>query len=95
VRDCVITIGALSRAASVPRACPLPDCSSSVRHDLRHYKGNRSYEYAFKQYGRALKAMQLALAEKQQDLRMALIACLLVFCFESYIGNQVAAITHA
>jgi hypothetical protein len=39
--------------------------------------------------------MRTALSDGQQNLRRALIACLLVFFFESYIGNQVAAITHA
>lgn len=38
--------------------------------------------------------MRTALSEKPSDLRIALIACLLVFCFESYIGNQIAAVTH-
>lgn len=39
--------------------------------------------------------MRTAFSDGLQDMRRALIACLLVFCFESYIGNQVAAITHA
>ena len=56
---------------------------------------SRSYEYSLKQYGRAIKTMRTALSDGQQNLRRTLIACLLVFCFETYMGNQVAAITHA
>lgn len=91
VQECVIAIGALSRAAYSPRSCPGPLRTQSPKHE----KGNEYYEYALKQYGRALKTMRLALSDQRESLRRALIACLLVFCFESYVGNQVAAITHA
>lgn len=88
VLDCVIAIGALSMAAILLES--YPRTASTKNRDK-----NRTYEYALRQYGKALKAMRIALSSRQQNLRQALIACLLVFCFESYIGNQVAAITHA
>lgn len=53
------------------------------------------YEYCFKQYDKAPKTMRAALSKGEENLRRALIACLLVFCFETYLGNQASAIFHA
>lgn len=39
--------------------------------------------------------MRDAIADGHHDLRKALIACLLVFCFESMLGNQLSAAQHA
>jgi hypothetical protein len=96
VRDCFVAIGALERAAYLPKDCP------RLSGTPRERTGNPAYAFALKLYGRALKlygralqTMGKALSNDQQNLRLALIACLLVFCFESYVGNQVTAITHA
>ena len=87
MRTCAVATGALSKASVLPRASP--------RMDEISERNNPMFEYALKQYGKALGAMRKALVDEKQDLRRALIACLLVFCFESYVRNQVAAISHA
>jgi hypothetical protein len=53
------------------------------------------YQYALKQYGKALRGMKDAIASGQHDLRKALVACLLIFCFEGLLGNQASAAAHA
>jgi hypothetical protein len=47
------------------------------------------------QYGKALEGMRLAIQNKIQDRRKALIACLLVICFECLLGLQAAASSYA
>jgi len=39
--------------------------------------------------------MRKASLREDKDIRMALIACLLVVCFEGFHGSPVAAMTHA
>lgn len=51
--------------------------------------------YALKQYDESLKRMRQAIKERDHDIRKALIACLLVFCFESLQGNLELAVSHA
>jgi hypothetical protein len=53
------------------------------------------YEYALKQYSKALRGMRLSIASGKHDMRNALLACILVFCFESLQGNPGVAPTHA
>jgi hypothetical protein len=53
------------------------------------------HEYAIQLYGRALKGMRKASLCEDKDIRMALIACLLVVCFEGFHGSPVTAMTHA
>jgi hypothetical protein len=51
-------------------------------------------EFAFLTYGKALRKMQLAIAADPGP-RHALIACLLIVCFESHAGNRYKAVAHA
>ena len=53
------------------------------------------HQYALIQYGKALMGMRRAIKNQEKDSRNALIACLLVFCFESIMGHQAAASAHA
>ncbi|KAF7548855.1 hypothetical protein G7Z17_g6796 [Cylindrodendrum hubeiense] len=47
------------------------------------------------QYGRALRALQKRLATPSNDAsRVALICCVLFYCFESTVGNAEAAVRH-
>ncbi|PQE17457.1 NFX1-type zinc finger-containing 1 protein [Rutstroemia sp. NJR-2017a WRK4] len=47
---------------------------------------NEDYRFAILEYGRALKGMK-----KAMPIRTTLIATLLVFCFENFLGNQASA----
>lgn len=53
------------------------------------------YQYALLQYGKALQGMRLAIENQTRDRRKALVACLLVFCFECLLGRQAAASSYA
>lgn len=49
---------------------------------------NEDYRFAIQEYGQALKGMKQAM-----PIRTTLIATLLVFCFENFLGNQASAFT--
>ncbi|RDW62448.1 hypothetical protein BP6252_11881 [Coleophoma cylindrospora] len=53
-------------------------------------------QYAFQQYGRAIKAVQARISiDQHQDVtRIALIASLLIYCFENLYGELPSAIGH-
>ncbi|KEF61484.1 uncharacterized protein A1O9_03050 [Exophiala aquamarina CBS 119918] len=53
------------------------------------------YTYALQQYQNALQGMRAAIANGEHDMRKALIACILVFCFESLQGRLGLAVMHA
>ena len=90
VMDAVVALGAISQHSD--RLKNNSDCGSSksdfdelARHEM----------YALIRYDRALRSMRQALKRSDDNIRLALIACLLVFCFETNLGNQQSAITHA
>lgn len=49
-------------------------------------------EYALEKYGNALQSMQTELNKSQDNLRVALIATLLIFAFENMYGDARAAV---
>lgn len=53
---------------------------------------NPTYEYALKQYDKALSGMRTAVATGKHDIRMALVTCLLAFLIESLQGNPYPAV---
>lgn len=77
LRQFVASLGALYKAGS-PKALNI----SKEESDLHR-------QYAFQQYGRALRNVQARIyADKYQDTpRVALIASLLIYCFESLYGD--------
>ena len=81
VRDAVIALAALTMSSTVAR-------SESPTHASH-------YECALRQYDRALSDMRKVMLAGNCSLRELLIGCLLVFCFESYQGNQDVAIAQA
>ncbi|KAH9212784.1 hypothetical protein DL95DRAFT_339944 [Leptodontidium sp. 2 PMI_412] len=85
VRHAVIAIGALGKESRYSR---------QTKNIGALTKGS-DYQFALQQYDKSLRGMREAIAAGQHDLRKALIACLLVFCFEGMVGNQAAAAIHA
>lgn len=77
-------IGALNRAAR------LKDSGSNEEEACSHEK------YALREYGRALKGIQGMISDphRRDTARMALIASLLIFCFENLHGDFDLAIMH-
>jgi hypothetical protein len=53
-------------------------------------------QYAFQQYGRALKNVQARISDNQrrETMRIALIASLLIYCFENLYGELDTALGH-
>ena len=96
MRHAVVGIGALNQVyrAHEPRRAktfePLSRRASEFETEQRSI-----YEFALKEYDKALKGMRQAIANEKHDVRTALVACLLVFCFESLQGNPSAAVSHA
>ncbi|RDW72220.1 hypothetical protein BP5796_08254 [Coleophoma crateriformis] len=80
-----MAIGALGKQMKAQHQRSSGGLSSSTKH----------YQSALEQYHKSLRGMRKAIASGQQDLRKALLASLLIFCFESMLGNQVTAALHA
>jgi hypothetical protein len=80
IRHAIVALGALSKAYA---------------EDEHPVLSNPHHMYALKAYCKALKGIRNVLFSEWQDGRNALIACLLVFCFESLQGHQAAATMHA
>ncbi|KAF2261424.1 hypothetical protein CC78DRAFT_619475 [Lojkania enalia] len=89
VRYAVVAIGALHKSlrASSSTGQELPA-------DMADPMAKLHREFAYLTYGKALKKMQVAI-DTNSGPRLALIACLLVVCFESHTGNRYKAMLHA
>jgi hypothetical protein len=93
ILDAMIAIGALTRTVH--------EVQRYRRMGIAPKKGENclgkspDHEYAIELYGKALRGMRKVPLREDKDIRMALIACLLVVCFEGFHGSPVAAMTHA
>jgi hypothetical protein len=67
--------------------------SKAQEQDLWEVERSSHHQYALQQYGKALKGIQTMVSEGQDSMRMALIAALLIFCFESLLGDTFRAVT--
>ncbi|KAH7409156.1 hypothetical protein BKA64DRAFT_388858 [Cadophora sp. MPI-SDFR-AT-0126] len=85
IRSALIAIGALS------------GCGRKFQEDKFATSGmviTPRYRFALMQYGIAVSQMRETLVAGEKGLNDALIACLLVVCFECIQGNYFAALTH-
>jgi len=87
VRNAVVAIGALSLEQA-------EDAEDDGHRDQQKLV-KRHETYAMAKYVKVLEDMRIALATETDDPRRALMACLLVFCFESMRGSQHSAALHA
>ncbi|KAK3214758.1 hypothetical protein GRF29_19g1177605 [Pseudopithomyces chartarum] len=87
IRDAVIAIGALHKSLRT---------ASSTGSDQEHTDqlAQLQRQFAYRTYGRALKRIQQAIDEGS-DPQDALMACLLIVCFESHSGDRYKAMLHA
>jgi hypothetical protein len=94
VRDAAVAIGALFSCGR-----KFFESSTGQEADLNLDVPTPSYCAALQYYGKALKRMRERLevnhGDREKGLRMALIGCLLVVCFESLQGNFSQGMTHA
>lgn len=80
IRQIVSAISASNQASRI-------DASDSRRSQTEHF--------ALKQYGKALSGIRAAISDGKRNMRHALIACLLVYCFESLQGDATSAARNA
>jgi len=81
----IIALGAVCKArAEVPS--PL---------DSRSVPPSNHYRYALTEYSKALRGMRASLTGRPDDIRKAVIGCLLIFCFETLQANELVASIHA
>lgn len=93
----------LQACQSEPSLCRLTAAIGALSHACRlralSYYEEEAYsheKYALREYGRALKGIQDMISDpRRRDItRVALIASLLIFCFESLHGDYDTAIMH-
>jgi len=86
IRHAVVGIGALSK----------------INQDIADSRllGSRSiivpdYSYALEQYGKALRGIRNTISRGEKDIKKIMIACILVFCFETLHARPGTAIANA
>jgi hypothetical protein len=87
IRDAVVAIGALHKSL---RTSAMASTDGSSLEELAKLQR----QFAYQKYGRALRRIQHAI-DTGSGPRDALIACLLIVCFESHSGDRYKAAMHA
>jgi hypothetical protein len=87
IRDAVVAIGALHKSLRTSAMVSTDGRSSEELAKLQR-------QFAYQIYGRALRRIQHAI-DTGSGPRDALIACLLIVCFESHSGDRYKAVMHA
>jgi hypothetical protein len=82
IRDAVIAVGAL---ISCERKLVKDTDGRITRAPLEY---TPRYRFALKQYGRAVKKMRVQMSGEGPALRSLLIGCILIICFEAWLGNR-------
>lgn len=88
-RHAVVALGALKLAHKARSLQSKADSVSNFGDPEEHHA------FALTQYERALKYMRTTISDPNGDLWKALLSCLLVFCFESFLGRKDLAILQA
>jgi len=91
VRDAAVAIGALS---SCDRDLVTVRQDPEINNPQVVTK-REEYQFALELYGKSVRQMRERLATGEEGMRSALIACLLVVCFEGLQGNYFQAMEHA
>ncbi|KAL5319830.1 hypothetical protein ACEPPN_012888 [Leptodophora sp. 'Broadleaf-Isolate-01'] len=86
IRHAIVAIAALKSTTT-------PGHSITYRRGTDNASTHRGF--AFRQYQKALKSMRKASIGGTQDLRTALITCIVIICFESFAGNFEFAVRQA
>jgi len=87
IRHATVALGALTKS-SVPMIQNQKPLRGSPLQDPHHM-------FAMKAYCKALKGIRESMSQNRGDIRSALLASLLAFCFESMQGHETAAFSHA
>jgi hypothetical protein len=90
IRHAVIAIGALDMTSMAARDFQAGNsCGGIVKKDEAV---NNHHRFALKQYSKAIACMRDAVKRGDQPIRTALLACMLIICFETYHGDHKAAL---
>lgn len=81
----IVALDALSKARAVVQ-CPLGTRALPI---------SSHYQEALTRYGKTLSGMRASLTGRREDMRKALIGCLLTFYFEALQSNEYIASQHA
>lgn len=88
IRDAIIGLGALRFGRFKD------DTTESTQ--VAHLSSTTSdYSYALIQYGKALRGVNAAISRGEHDINKILVACILMFCFETMSGKPASAIANA
>jgi hypothetical protein len=87
IRNAIIALAALNSTTEAL-------CSKDST-DLRCIKAEEHHQFAIRQYSKAIQSMRKAALGGKQDLRMTLITCVVIVCFETFHGNHESAARQA
>jgi hypothetical protein len=82
ILHCAVAISALDKA------CKVKSLESLAHTSETHHR------YALQQYSKALQGVREVILKRESPLRTALIASLLIFCFENFHGDVRLALTN-
>jgi hypothetical protein len=88
IRHAVIAIGALDMSGMRVQ----DEKEGRLAFSKKDEATIKDHHFALKQYSKALDAMRAAASDGKQSLRTALLASMLVICFETYQGDYQAAL---
>jgi hypothetical protein len=86
IRHAIIGIGALSKINQNIKSARLLGNLSTV---------TPNYSYALEQYGKAIRGFRNMISRGERDIKKVLIACILVFCFETLHARPGTAVANA
>lgn len=94
VRHAVVAIGAISKSLQIDPSMNRPyEVIGSTKHQNEMTSLHR--KFAFLEYSKSLKEMKEIISNSNFSPRQALLASLLSFCFENFLGNRPVALYHA
>jgi hypothetical protein len=94
VRHAVVAIGAISKSIQID---PSLDRAYEQIGNTKHQNemANLHRKFALLEYSKSLKEMKDIISNADFSPRQALLASLLSFCFENFLGNRPVAMYHA
>lgn len=89
IRHAVVAIGALHHTFDTAR---LLSSSGDRDPQMQHEQVQKHHHFALRQFGTALREMRDSTSGNEVDVRVTLLGCILVTCFETFHGNHQSAI---
>lgn len=93
-KTCEVTQGVVRREARWLNIDGMPRCIDDgvqLSPQEKSPEARAHHQYALEQYGAAIERMRTDIALGEQSLRVTLISCIIIVCFESLHGNHESA----